>query len=126
MKLHPDKCGIAGADEEGKEAIEQRYKAVAIAYEVLSDDKRRREYDSVDAPKHDLPTSIKPGRRGLAFIPAFQKLEAMVGCQRRTRHLRRRRRAVRRREEDVRLVDKVQVVERVSARPRERFGIRER
>ncbi len=76
MKLHPDKCGIAGADEEGKEAIEQRYKAVAIAYEVLSDDKRRREYDSVDAPKHDLPTSIKPGKTWFTtFIPAFQKLE---------------------------------------------------
>ena len=76
MKLHPDKCGIAGADEEGKEAIEQRYKAVAIAYEVLSDDKRRREYDSVDAPKHDLPTSVKAGKTWFTtFIPAFQKLE---------------------------------------------------
>ena len=76
MKLHPDKCGIAGADEEGKEAIEQRYKAVAIAYEVLSDDNRRREYDSVDAPKHDLPTSVKAGKTWFTtFIPAFQKLE---------------------------------------------------
>jgi len=76
MKLHPDKCGIAGADEEGKEAIEQRYKAVAIAYEVLSDDKRRREYDSVDAPKHDLPTSVKAGKTWFeTFIPAFKKLE---------------------------------------------------
>ena len=76
LTLHPDKCGIAGADEEGKEVIEQRYKAVAIANEVLSDEKRRREYDSVDAAPHKLPTSIKEGKTWFeTFIPALKKLE---------------------------------------------------
>ena len=55
--LHPDKCGIAQASEEEKEAIEKRFKDLQTAFEVLTDPKKRREYDSVDAPKTKLPAS---------------------------------------------------------------------
>ena len=57
LLLHPDKCGIAQASEEEKEAIEKRFKDLQTAFEVLTDPKKRREYDSVDAPKTKLPAS---------------------------------------------------------------------
>ena len=34
LKMHPDKCGVAQATEEEKEAIEQRFKALQLAFEA--------------------------------------------------------------------------------------------
>ena len=77
LLLHPDKCGIAQASEEDKEKLEARFKNLQTAFEVLTDPKRRREYDSVDAPKAKLPTA-KLNDDGSNFfekaIPAFKSL----------------------------------------------------
>ena len=74
LKLHPDKCGIAAASEEEKEEIEQRFKSLQIGYEVLTDSKRRREYDSVDAPPTDMPTDFDFEDYFDVCIPAFEEL----------------------------------------------------
>ena len=76
LLLHPDKCGIAQASEEEKEKIEKRFKDLQTAYEVLTDPKKRREYDSVDAPPTKLPTKLD--EEGADYfekcIPAFKEL----------------------------------------------------
>ena len=76
LLLHPDKCGIAQASEEEKEKIEKRFKDLQTAYEVLTDAKKRREYDSVDAPPTKLPTKLD--EEGADYfekcIPAFKEL----------------------------------------------------
>jgi DnaJ family protein C protein 2 len=74
--LHPDKCGIARASDEEKEFLEKRFKDLNTAYEVLTDPKRRREYDSVDAPKTKLPKKLKEdGSEWFQkCVPAFKEL----------------------------------------------------
>ena len=74
LKLHPDKCGVANASEEEKEEIEGRFKSLQLAYEVLLDSKRRREYDSVDAAPTKLPTDFDFDDYFDVCIPAFEDL----------------------------------------------------
>ena len=76
LLLHPDKCGIAQASEEDKEKLEKRFKDLQTAFEVLTDPKRRREYDSVDAPRTRLPKKLaEDGSEWFAkCVPAFQEL----------------------------------------------------
>jgi len=74
LQMHPDKCGVAQATEDEKEAIEARFKALHTASEVLSDSKRRREYDSVDADPTDLPMDFVSEDFFEAVIPAFEDL----------------------------------------------------
>tara|TARA_B110000977_G_scaffold142958_1_gene181556 strand:- start:3288 stop:4487 length:1200 start_codon:yes stop_codon:yes gene_type:complete len=100
LMLHPDKCGIAQvsvsqsphsasliahtrltlsfitqASEEDKEKLEARFKNLGEAFEVLTDAKRRREYDSVDAPTTKLPTLKEDGSNFFKkAIPALKEL----------------------------------------------------
>jgi DnaJ family protein C protein 2 len=76
LLLHPDKCGIAQASEEDKEKLEKRFKDLQTAFEVLTDSKKRREYDSVDAPKTKLPKKLKEdGSEWFEkCVPAFKEL----------------------------------------------------
>uniref|UniRef100_A0A7R9XX86 J domain-containing protein n=1 Tax=Micromonas pusilla TaxID=38833 RepID=A0A7R9XX86_MICPS len=72
--LHPDKCGVANASEEDKEKIEARFKNLQLALETLTDTKRRREYDSVDAPPTKLPSDLSPETFFDVAVPAFKSL----------------------------------------------------
>ena len=81
IQLHPDKCGIAQADDAGKEKIEQRFKAVLTAMETLTDKNRRREFDSVDAPDFDFPSECKEGEFFETFMPHFHLLERFSETQ---------------------------------------------
>ena len=74
IALHPDKRGVAQVSEAEAERIEQRYKAVVTAMEVLTDKNRRREFDSVDAPDFDFPSSCEDGEFFETFMPHFQLL----------------------------------------------------
>jgi len=81
IQLHPDKCGIAQADDAGKEKIEQRFKAVLTAMETLTDKNRRREFDSVDAPEFKFPSDCKEGEFFETFMPHFHLLERFSEIQ---------------------------------------------
>jgi len=74
IALHPDKMGVAQVSEAEAERIEQRYKAVVIAMEVLLDKGRRKEYDSVDAPEFNFPSKCEEGEFYETFMPHFQLL----------------------------------------------------
>ena len=76
LLLHPDKCGIAQASEEDKEKLEKRFKDLQTAFEVLTDPKKRREYDSVDAPRTKLPKKLAEDGSDWfeKCIPAFKEL----------------------------------------------------
>lgn len=74
IALHPDKRGVAQVDAVEAERIEQRYKAVVTAMEVLTDKARRREFDSVDAPDYKFPSSCEEGEFFETFMPHFHLL----------------------------------------------------
>eukprot|EP00217_Crustomastix_stigmatica_P009858 CAMPEP_0183789064 /NCGR_PEP_ID=MMETSP0803_2-20130417/184_1 /TAXON_ID=195967 /ORGANISM="Crustomastix stigmata, Strain CCMP3273" /LENGTH=494 /DNA_ID=CAMNT_0026033225 /DNA_START=47 /DNA_END=1528 /DNA_ORIENTATION=+ len=60
LKFHPDKCATQASDAE-KEQIEARFKDIQDAYAVLSDARKRREYDSITAEEYVLPRKCAPG-----------------------------------------------------------------
>lgn len=74
VALHPDKRGVAQVSAAEAEKIEQRYKAVVTAMEVLTDKNRRREFDSVDAPEYNFPTECEDGDFFATFMPSFHLL----------------------------------------------------
>lgn len=74
LKFHPDKCVGAGARSEEREQVEERFKLIYEAYEVLSDPRKRREYDSIDAGDDDLPMSCPEGKFFDVFGPAVRRL----------------------------------------------------
>lgn len=73
LKHHPDKklAGIEGEKE--KEKVEEYFKAIQKAWEVLSDPKKRREYDSVDEFDDYLPKTCKEGEFFQVFGAAFAR-----------------------------------------------------
>lgn len=56
LKYHPDR--VAGGSEQEKRRAAEKFKAVSRAYEILSDDRARRQYDeAVDSSVDDPPFS---------------------------------------------------------------------
>ncbi|KAL7594589.1 uncharacterized protein LOC111908545 [Lactuca sativa] len=80
LKHHPDKQAALLLGEEteaGKQAkkdeIENRFKAIQEAYEVLIDSTRRRIYDSTDEFDDEIPTDCSPNDFFKVFGPAFMR-----------------------------------------------------
>jgi len=60
LESHPDKKLIGVDDPAEKQRIEDAFKTIQEAYEVLSDPAKRREYDSTDEFDDTLPTGCDP------------------------------------------------------------------
>ncbi|GAB2287493.1 hypothetical protein Dimus_021868 [Dionaea muscipula] len=80
LKYHPDKQAailLAEATEAAKQAkkneIENHFKAIQEAYEVLNDPVRRRIYDSTDEFDDEIPTDCAPQDFFKVFGPAFMR-----------------------------------------------------
>ncbi|KAG8063974.1 hypothetical protein GUJ93_ZPchr0004g39988 [Zizania palustris] len=80
LKHHPDKQAsliLAEATEEAKQAkkddIENHFKAIQEAYEVLIDPTKRRIFDSTDEFDDDIPTDCAPQDFYKVFGPAFMR-----------------------------------------------------
>ncbi|CAA6666367.1 unnamed protein product [Spirodela intermedia] len=80
LKHHPDKQAallLAEETEEAKQAkkdeIENHFKAIQEAYEVLIDPVKRRIYDSTDEFDDDVPTECSPQDFFKVFGPAFMR-----------------------------------------------------
>ncbi|XP_041015751.1 dnaJ homolog subfamily C member 2-like [Juglans microcarpa x Juglans regia] len=78
LKHHPDKQAallLAEETEDAKQArkdeIENHFKSIQEAYEVLMDPVRRRIYDSTDEFDDDIPTDCAPQDFFKVFGPAF-------------------------------------------------------
>ncbi|KAI3703527.1 hypothetical protein L1987_73667 [Smallanthus sonchifolius] len=80
LKHHPDKQAalLLGEETEAakqakKDEIENRFKAIQEAYEVLMDPTRRRIYDSTDEFDDEIPTDCSPQDFFKVFGPAFMR-----------------------------------------------------
>ncbi|XP_071730565.1 uncharacterized protein [Rutidosis leptorrhynchoides] len=80
LKHHPDKQAalLLGEETESakqvkKDEIENRFKAIQEAYEVLMDPVRRRIYDSTDEFDDEIPTDCSPQDFFKVFGPAFMR-----------------------------------------------------
>ncbi|XP_076942915.1 uncharacterized protein LOC143612951 [Bidens hawaiensis] len=80
LKHHPDKQAalLLGEESEAakqakKDEIENRFKAIQEAYEVLMDPTRRRIYDSTDEFDDEIPTDCSPQDFFKVFGPAFMR-----------------------------------------------------
>eukprot|EP00245_Coleochaete_scutata_P015187 TRINITY_DN666_c0_g1_i1.p1 TRINITY_DN666_c0_g1~~TRINITY_DN666_c0_g1_i1.p1 ORF type:complete len:724 (-),score=225.24 TRINITY_DN666_c0_g1_i1:665-2836(-) len=80
LKHHPDKQAallLAEETEEAKEAkreeIDNNFKAIQVAYEVLTDPVRRRVYDSTDEFDDAIPSDCSPEEFFKIFGPVFQR-----------------------------------------------------
>ncbi|GJN37116.1 hypothetical protein PR202_gb26041 [Eleusine coracana subsp. coracana] len=80
LKHHPDKQAallLAETTEEAKQAkkdeIENHFKAIQEAYEVLIDPTKRRIFDSTDEFDDDVPTDCAPQDFFKVFGPAFMR-----------------------------------------------------
>lgn len=74
LRFHPDKCAGPGASEREREAVEERFKLIGEAYEVLMDPRKRREFDSVDGGDDNLPTACDEGKFFETFAPAVERM----------------------------------------------------
>ena len=74
LMLHPDKLITPDTTEEEKERLDDRFKRLNTANELLNDTKKRRVYDSVDAPPTKLPMKFETEDFFEKAIPAFQSL----------------------------------------------------
>lgn len=74
LMLHPDKLITPDTTEEEKERLDDRFKALNTANELLNDAKKRRVYDSVDAPPTKLPMKFETEDFFDKAIPAFHSL----------------------------------------------------
>ncbi|GAB2277702.1 hypothetical protein Dimus_012405 [Dionaea muscipula] len=80
LKYHPDKQAAnllaeetAAAKQAKKDEIENHFKAIQEAYEVLNDPPRRRIYDSTDEFDDKIPTDCAPQDFFIVFGPAFMR-----------------------------------------------------
>lgn len=80
LKYHPDKQAALllaeeteAARQEKKDEIENHFKAIQEAYEVLIDPQRRRIYDSTDEFDDEIPTDCAPQDFFRVFGPAFMR-----------------------------------------------------
>lgn len=80
LKYHPDKQAALllaevteAAKETKKDEIENHFKAIQEAYEVLIDPVRRRIYDSTDEFDDEIPTDCAPQDFYKVFGPAFMR-----------------------------------------------------
>ncbi|KAI3879548.1 hypothetical protein MKX03_005686 [Papaver bracteatum] len=80
LKHHPDKQAsfllgelTEAAKEAKKDDIENHFKAIQVAYEVLMDPVKRRVYDSTDEFDDEVPADCSPQNFFKVFGPAFMR-----------------------------------------------------
>jgi len=78
LMLHPDKLITDKTTEAEKERLDDRFKALNTANELLNDPKKRKVYDSVDGPPTKLPMKFETEDFFAKAIPAFQSLVRWV------------------------------------------------
>ncbi|KAG2484576.1 hypothetical protein HYH03_016619 [Edaphochlamys debaryana] len=73
LEHHPDKALVGVDCEKEKARVEEHFKMVQEAYEILTDPAKRREFDSTDEFDDTLPSSCDPKDFFKVFGPAFRR-----------------------------------------------------